>query len=75
VRTKVKQCDPEVMLGRVLDGLAADLLSATDDEILTCAEELRMDLSKPDSAAYAGVTYFARPQSGDFFDVWKDPKP
>jgi hypothetical protein len=63
-----------MLLCRVLDGLAAELLEASDEEILTCAKDLGMDPSSPWSAAFAGVTYFSRPRSGDFFDVWKDPK-
>jgi hypothetical protein len=54
---------------RVLDALAHELIEAPDEEILAAAEGLRMDLALPESAAWAGVTYFARPRLDEFFDT------
>jgi hypothetical protein len=69
MRTKVKKPSPELALTRVLDALARELIDTTDEEILAAAKDLRMDPSKRESAAFAGLTYFARPQLSDFFDL------
>jgi hypothetical protein len=59
---------------RVLDALAQDAIDASDEEITQVATDLRMDLTKKDSAAFAGLTYFARPQLADFFDIEAPPR-
>ena len=69
MRTKVKKASPEMALLRVLDALAMEVTEASDEEIREVAKQLRMDLKKPESAAFAGLTYFARPQLADFFDL------
>jgi hypothetical protein len=69
MRTKVKRVSPETALMRILDALAQEAIEASDEEVTQAATALRMDLNKRDSAAFAGLTYFARPQLSDFFDV------
>lgn len=69
MRTKVTKGSPETALLRVLDALVEELIEASDEEILEAAKALRMDLALPQSAAWAGVTYFARPRLDEFFDV------
>ncbi len=54
---------------RLLDALAQEAIDASDEEITGAATDLRMDLNKRESAAFAGLTYFARPRLSDFFDV------
>jgi hypothetical protein len=69
MRTKVTRSSPETALLRVLDALAQELIEASDEELQEIALALRMDLAMPESAAWAGVTYFARPRLDEFFDV------
>ena len=69
MRTKVTRSSPETALLRVLDAMAQELIEASDAEILEAARALRMDLALPESAAWAGVTYFARPRIDEFFDL------
>jgi hypothetical protein len=69
MRSKVKRVSPETALMRVLDALVQEAIEASDEEITGAATDLRMDLHKSESAAFAGLTYFARPQPSDFFDV------
>jgi hypothetical protein len=69
MRTKVKRASPEAALMRVLDALAQEAIEASDEEVAAAATDLRMDLNERESAAFAGLTYFARPQLSDFFDV------
>jgi hypothetical protein len=54
---------------RVLDALAQEAIDASDEDIAEAAADLRMDLDRQGSSAFAGLTYFARPQLLDFFDV------
>jgi hypothetical protein len=54
---------------RILDALAQEAIEASDEEITEAATALRMDLNRRESAAFAGLTYFARPQLGEFFDI------
>lgn len=68
MRTKVKTIPSEVKLTRILDAFAQELIDASDEEISAAAADLRMDLQKG-STAFAGVTYPARPQLSDFFDL------
>jgi hypothetical protein len=69
MRTKVKLAGAESALTRLLDGLERELLEATDEEIIEAARELRMDPQAKLSAAFAGITYPAKPRLQDFFDV------
>lgn len=74
MRAKVKKVSTETTLMRVLDALAQEAIDASDEEVTQAATDLRMDPTKPDSAAFAGVTYFARPQLSDFFDIEASPR-
>jgi hypothetical protein len=69
MRIKMKQPSAEVGLSRILDGFAQELTVASDPEILAAAKDLGMDLAMKESAAFAGVTFPARPQAADFFDI------
>jgi hypothetical protein len=69
MRTKLKRVSPETALLRVLDALAQEAIEASDAEVTEAATDLRMDLGSRESAAFAGLTYFARPQLSDFFDT------
>jgi hypothetical protein len=69
MRIKMKKSSSEVGLSRILDGFAKELTVASDPEILAAAKDLGMDLSMKESAAFAGVTFPARPQAADFFDI------
>ena len=69
MRSKMKKSSAEIGLSRILDGFAQELTVASDPEILSAAKDLGMDLSMKESAAYAGLTFPARPQAADFFDV------
>jgi hypothetical protein len=69
MRTKVTRTSTETAVMRILDALAREAIEAPDEEIIEVATELRMDLTRSDSAAFAGLTYFARPQLSEFFDV------
>ncbi len=71
MRTKMKLAAPESALMRLLDSLEQELLEATDEEIMEATRELRMDPRAPLSAAFAGITYPAKPRLQDFFDVEK----
>jgi hypothetical protein len=54
---------------RIMDALAQEAIEASDEEITEAAADLRMDLSSRESAAFAGLMYFARPQMSEFFSV------
>lgn len=69
MRTKMKKASAEVCLSRVLDQFAQELIVASDPEIAAAAKDLGMDLSMKASAAFAGITFPARPQAADFFDM------
>ncbi len=69
MRTKMKKSSAEIGLSRILDGFAQELTVVSDPEILAAAKELGMDLSMKESAAFAGITFPARPQAADFFDI------
>ncbi|NNM61226.1 MAG: hypothetical protein HKM03_03570 [Steroidobacteraceae bacterium] len=53
----------------ILDALAQEAVDASDDELIAAASDLRMDIRNRDSAAFAGLTFFARPQASEFFDL------
>jgi len=69
MRNKVKKVSPENALANVLDALVNELLDVTDEEVLGTAQELKMNLSLKESAAFAGLLYPEHPKVGDFFDV------
>lgn len=65
----VRKSFSEQVLLRILDGFARELIDAPEEEIREAAQDLGMDPEARMSAAFAGVTYPARPQLSDFFDV------
>jgi hypothetical protein len=65
MRTKVAVI---TALDRVLDGLAQELIAATDEEILAAARELGMDPGMRGSAAFLGLKYPILRHPRDFFD-------
>lgn len=69
MRAKVTKASAESALARVLDSLAQELIDVPDEEIVEAAKSLGMDPRARESAAFAGVTYPARPQLSDFFDL------
>jgi len=69
MRTEMKKSSPEGVLLRVLHAFALELIDVPDEEILAAAQDLGMDLTMKESAAFAGITYPARFRAADFFDV------
>ena len=69
MRTKVKVISPEVVLDRLLEALGQELIDASDEEIMETARDLGMDPKMPESAAFAGLKYPAKPQLSDFFEL------
>ena len=69
MRTKVTRGSSDLVLTRILDAFAQELIDASDEEIFDVAKDLGMDPKARMSAAFAGVTYPARLQLSDFFDV------
>jgi hypothetical protein len=74
MRTKVNRTSAEAALARVLDALIQELIDVSDEEIVDAAKSLGMDPRARESAAFAGVTYPARPQLSDFFELEGRPK-
>ena len=68
MRTKVKGASPYVVLTRILEALAEELIYASDEEIIEAAKELGMNTEMRESAAFAGLKYPAKPQLSDFFE-------
>lgn len=69
MRKQLKAVSAEGALARILEALRQELIDASDDEISAAARKLRMNLEMPESAAFAGLTYPARPQLSDFFEL------
>jgi DNA-directed RNA polymerase delta subunit len=69
MRTKVKVALPEVVLTRILEAFGQELIDASDEEIMEAAKDLGMDLLMKGSGAFAGLTFPAKWQLSDFFDV------
>jgi len=69
MRTKVKRTSAETALMRIMDALAQEAIEAPDEELSEVASDLRMDLNSRESSAFAGLTYFARPQLSEFFEM------
>ena len=68
MRTKVKRASPHVVLTRILEALAEELIDASDEEIIEAAKDLGMNTEMRNSAAFAGLKYPAKPQLSDFFE-------
>jgi hypothetical protein len=69
MRTKVKVALPETVLARILEAFGQELLDASDQEIMEAAKELGMNPQMKGSAAFLGLTFPAKLQVSDFFDV------
>jgi hypothetical protein len=69
MRTNVKAALPEVVLTRILEACGQELIDASDEEIMEAAKDLGMDLQMKGSGAFAGLTFPAKWQLSDFFDV------
>lgn len=69
MRNKVKVALPEVVLTRILEACGQELIDASDEEIMEAATDLGMDLQMKGSGAFAGLTFPAKWQLSDFFDV------
>jgi hypothetical protein len=69
MRTKVKVALPEAVLTRILEAFGQELIDASDEEITEMAKDLGMDLQMKGSGAFAGLTFPAKWQLSDFFDV------
>ena len=69
MRTKVNLALPDVVLTRILDAFGQELIDVSDDEIMQAAKELGMNPHMKGSAAFLGLTFPARPDVSDFFDV------
>jgi hypothetical protein len=52
-----------------LEALAADLVEATDDEVMQAAKDLSMNPQMKGSAVFAGIKYPAKPRLSDFYDT------
>ena len=68
MRTKLTVANPEAALGRILDALASELISVSDEEILEAAKELGMNPMMKGSAAFIGLRTPAVADFADFFD-------
>jgi hypothetical protein len=69
MRTKVKVASPDAVLTRILEAFGQELIDASDEEIMEAAKDLGMDPQMKGSGAYAGLTFPAKWQLSDFFDV------
>ena|SRR5271157_3603280 len=69
MRTKVKVALPEAVLARILEAFGQELIDASDEEIMAAAKDLGMDPQIKGSGAFAGLTFPAKWQLSDFFNV------
>ena len=69
MRTKIKVTPSETVLDRILEAFGQELINTSDEEIIEAAKDLGMDLQMKESAAFAGITFPAKPQLSDFFDL------
>jgi hypothetical protein len=67
MRSKMKAGLPDVTLTRLLAGLEQELISASDEEIFSAAEELGMNPAMKGSAAFIGLKFPVVPRAEDFF--------
>jgi len=58
-----------VVLTRILEAFGQELIDAPDEEIIEAAKNLGMDPHMKGSGAFAGLTFPAKWQLADFFDV------
>jgi len=65
----MKVPQPDVTLTRLLTAFEQDLIDASDQEIISAAEELGMNPAMKGSAAFLGLKYPAGPRFTDFFSV------
>lgn len=65
----MKRIAPETALERVLESLEAELLEASDEEILQAAKDLGQNPMMKGSVAFIGITFPSRAKLGDFFDL------
>ena len=68
MRTKLTIANPEAALGRILDALASELITVSDEEIMEAAKELGMNPTMKGSAAFIGLRIPAFADFADFFD-------
>jgi hypothetical protein len=68
MRTKLTNTDPRATLERVIDLLASELISVSDEEILDAAKELGMDPLMKGSAAFIGLRHPQIADLADFFE-------
>jgi hypothetical protein len=68
MRTKLTVTNPEAALGRILDALASELITVSDEEILEAAKDLGMNPMMKGSAAFIGLRTPAIAEFADFFD-------
>jgi hypothetical protein len=69
MRTEVKVTSAVVVLDRILEALARELIDASDEEIIEAANDLGMDPQMKGSAAFVGLTFPARWSVSDVFDL------
>jgi hypothetical protein len=69
MRTQVKTVAPETALERVLESLEAELLEASDEEILQAAKDLGQNPLMKGSIAFIGITFPSRIKPEDVFDL------
>jgi hypothetical protein len=69
MRTEVKAPLPEQVLTRILEAFGQELINATDEEILQAAKDLGMNPQMKGSAAFLGLTFPAKWQLADVFDI------
>ena len=61
--------DAPIGLTRLLDALEAELIEASEEEILQAAQDLGMNPHMQGSAAFAGIFHSAKPRLADFYDI------
>jgi hypothetical protein len=69
MRIKVRVALPEIALTHILDAFGQELIDASDEEIMEAAKYLGMNPHMKGSAAFLGLTFPAKLQVSDFFDV------
>jgi hypothetical protein len=61
---------PEVMLARIAASFEEELIGASDEEIVSAAQDLGMNPTMRGSAAFAGIKYpVSERQRRDFFGI------
>jgi hypothetical protein len=67
MRKNMKRVFPEVALERLLEALEAEIVHASDDDILDAARDLGMNPAMRGSAAFLGLKGPALPRWEEFF--------